>query len=200
MPLDPDEMAAMLRRTALKRPVEVRTVSQFLQPAVPQRGLHLNDLPCAIQAMIFSVDNYIDQGLNIHYVPPSKEEGLKAFAYVNNLKALRLVNVCLSRRFKVATCIQTVRRAIYLKPMSPDKTTYAAGLIGFIVTSQVMRCQTEQGALGFAFLKTFRVQELLEGRDKTSKEEKDKLKKILKSVQDHANSAPTWPPNQRVLC
>lgn len=200
MPLDPDEMEAMLRRTALRRPVEVRCLPYFLRATVPQRGLHLTDLPCALLAMIFSVDHFIDQRPNIHDVPTSKEEGLKAFAYVNDLAALRLVNVSMSRRYKVSTCTQAVRRAIYLKPRCPLKTTYAANLIGFIVMNQVMRCQTEQGALGFAFLKTFRIQELLDGKDQLSKEQKSKIKDMLKGVQEHANSTPTWAPTQRFLC
>ena len=93
-----------------------------------------------------------------------------------------------------------VRRAIYLKPKSSVKTAYGASLIAFIVMNQVMRCQAEQGAMGFAFLKTFRIQELLDGQDKMSKEHKDKLKEMLKNVNEHSNSVPTWPLNQRVLC
>ena len=77
MPLDPDEMEAMLRRAALKRPVEIRSLARFVQPAVPQRELHLNDLPCAVLALIFSVEQFITTGLNIYGVPTSKEEGLK---------------------------------------------------------------------------------------------------------------------------
>ena len=199
MPMDPDEMEAMLRRAALKRPVEVRSVPRFTQPAVPQRGFHLNDLPCAILAMIFSVDQFITRGLNIYEEPKSKEEGLKAFAFVNDFAALRLVNVSCSRRFKVSLCSHAVRRAIHLKPKSPLKTAYGASLIAFIVMNQAMRCQTEQGSMGFAFLKTFRIQELLDGQDTMSKEQKYKLKEMLKNVNDHSNSVPTWPPNQRVL-
>lgn len=190
----------MLRRGALKRPVEIRSLARFTQPAVPQRGLHLNDLPCALLALIFSVEQFITSGLNIYGVPTSKEDGLKEFAFVNDLAALRLVNVSCSRRFKVALCSHAVRRAIHLKPKSPVKTAYGASLIAFIVMNQVMRCQAEQGAMGFAFLKTFRIQELLDGQENMSKEHKDKLKEMLKNVNDHSNSVPTWPPNQRVLC
>tara|TARA_B100001094_G_scaffold332287_2_gene403738 strand:- start:541 stop:1125 length:585 start_codon:yes stop_codon:yes gene_type:complete len=191
-----DVIEEMLRRSALKRPVEIRSMRHFIQPAVPQRGTHLSDLPCAIVSMIFSINNFIAP-VNMYSTPTSKKQGIEAFAYVGDLAALRLVNVSMSRRFKNGLCTHTVQRAIHLKPKSPVKMAFAASIVSFVIMMQAMRCQTEQGTLAFAFLKAFRIQEIL---DVANAEKKTKIKEMVNNVNEYSNGVPTWEPSQRLLC
>ncbi len=186
-PMDAARLSELLRRSVVRRPVEVTQRPRFMEPRVPQSGLHLSDLPNVLIALIFAINNFVDPNLDI-FARRTREECFALFAFVEDLQALRLVNANLSRRFKPTVIIQTVRRSIFLNSDSTHKSVYGANLIAFITMNQATRCMTEQGAQAFAYLKTYRLQQLLEIVNN-----RQETKELFKDLHAVGSNAPAWP-------
>ena len=121
--------------------------------------MHLVDLPHVLQYAIFSEANFssVPHTITVQETTEKRERILEMFRFVDDLLALRLVNVLLARRFMPTTMMHAARRAIHLTRNYHHGKLHGMNVISAIAILQTMHCLDTQGHMAYAHLRTYRI-------------------------------------------
>ena len=139
--------------------VALRKNTPLVTKDKPQAGLHLADLPNVLQYEIFSGANFarVPNTITVKETKEKRERLLETFRFVEDLLAIRLVNVLLARRFMPTTMMHAARRAIHLTRNFQHGKLHGMNVIAAISILQTMNNLDMQGHMAYAHLRTYRI-------------------------------------------
>ena len=138
--------------------VALRKNTPLVTKDKPQAGLHLVDLPHVLQYEIFNAANFSQVlTVTVKETNEKRERLVEVFRFVEDLLALRLVNVLLARRFKPTTMMHAARRAIHMTRNLQHGKLHGINVIAAIAVLQTMNCLDTQGHMAYAHLRTYRI-------------------------------------------
>ena len=189
----------MLLADSKRKPFKVRGRSKFLVCDHTKPGMRLDDLHPELVDLIFATSNF-SQTAFTKLIPIDgdsqynilREQLVPAFAYVNDLLALRLVNASLSRRFKSVACFHAHERAVrlYISEMraagnrdrARDKWNICSIASG-VCTQHAAFDNELAGAVALQNLKSYRHMQAI--WDGTAKDNGQHLTGLLNEVNEH---------------
>lgn len=185
--MDSERVADLIAKEAAWVPVPPRARVPNMCKAVPQAALHLTDLPHVLVLDIFHPANRFVDVVDPACVKKgvARDVVLEAFRFVDDLLALRLVNLGLSRRFKASAAVHSVRRAIHANVPMHLQRPHRLSVLACVVILKTLKSGEKQGAMALSHAKTYRLTTMLELLPGPSN---DACLKILSGL--HGNSFP----------
>ena len=144
-------------------------------------------LPTELSNKILRAPNFVelDGGLCLPQ-SMSTAERKELFRYVDELLALRLVNVAFAHRYKAMGCLHAIRRKMHAQMYRHPQLSYIYSMhCTAVLLCRIAPSVQEQGTLAFAFLKATVVSRMLQEMPR---------KDMHLTVEEIARAAPTVIP------
>ena len=144
-------------------PVRLRAASYIARDR-DDKPFYFGWLPSELTNKILSASHFIDVdgGLCLPQ-SMSTDERKELFCYVDDLLALRLVNVAFSHRYKPMACLHAIRRKMHAQMYRHPQLSYIYSMhCTAVLLCRIAPTVQEQGTLAFAFLKATVVSRMLQ--------------------------------------